>query len=218
MTTPQTPPGWYHGQGDPPGTKRWWDGADWIGDPQLLGDVTTTNADGGTAAPVGRRVIAKLIDWAVIMLAMVPLVVVVLNRLDLDALPDPESSEFQGALEDQLVDVLEGSGGSFVLTLVLMAIAMLWEVVWIGATGTTLGKKIMGLRIRNVKTGDMPPGWLAALLRNLLRILAVQPLIPAIGFIVTIIAVPVSLVMLFVHPQKRTVLDLIASTEVVRAD
>ena len=34
MTTPpQQPAGWYHAQGDPPGTQRWWDGSQWVGGP-----------------------------------------------------------------------------------------------------------------------------------------------------------------------------------------
>lgn len=37
MSTPQyQPPGWYHGEGDPPGTKRYWDGELWVGEPQLM--------------------------------------------------------------------------------------------------------------------------------------------------------------------------------------
>lgn len=30
------PPGWYHGEGDPPGTKRYWDGELWVGEPQAM--------------------------------------------------------------------------------------------------------------------------------------------------------------------------------------
>lgn len=30
------PPGWYHGDGDPAGTKRYWDGELWIGEPQVM--------------------------------------------------------------------------------------------------------------------------------------------------------------------------------------
>ena len=29
------PAGWYHAQGDPAGTFRYWDGAQWIGEPQV---------------------------------------------------------------------------------------------------------------------------------------------------------------------------------------
>ena len=32
------PPGWYYAQGDPPGTQRYWDGAQWQGGPQAVAD------------------------------------------------------------------------------------------------------------------------------------------------------------------------------------
>lgn len=28
-----TPSGWYHGEGDPPGTQRFWNGTEWVGEP-----------------------------------------------------------------------------------------------------------------------------------------------------------------------------------------
>ena len=28
-----TAPGWYNAEGDPPGSQRYWDGAQWVGDP-----------------------------------------------------------------------------------------------------------------------------------------------------------------------------------------
>ncbi len=34
MSSPQTPPGWYNAQGDPPGTQRYWDGTAWTGEPR----------------------------------------------------------------------------------------------------------------------------------------------------------------------------------------
>ena len=37
MSQGQTPPGWYHAEGDPPGTSRYWDGSQWIGDPVQTG-------------------------------------------------------------------------------------------------------------------------------------------------------------------------------------
>ncbi|NNF53545.1 MAG: hypothetical protein HKN03_03780 [Acidimicrobiales bacterium] len=41
---PSQPPGWYHAQGDPPGTTRFWDGSQWQGGPQ-------TAASPGYGAP-----------------------------------------------------------------------------------------------------------------------------------------------------------------------
>ncbi len=93
-----TPAGWYHAPGDPEGTQRYWDGAQWVGDPQPVQQATaqTTSASAGSAGAVpgwapagyqafttpgsfgvqqpadfGQRVIAYLIDVglaAVIML------------------------------------------------------------------------------------------------------------------------------------------------------
>ncbi len=34
MSQGQTPAGWYHAEGDPPGTTRYWDGTQWVGEPQ----------------------------------------------------------------------------------------------------------------------------------------------------------------------------------------
>jgi len=35
-----TPAGWYHAPGDPEGTQRYWDGAQWVGEPQAQQDST----------------------------------------------------------------------------------------------------------------------------------------------------------------------------------
>lgn len=50
-----TAPGWYHGNGDPQGTVRYWDGATWVGD-AMVTSGTVQSAGGGptiefTAAP-----------------------------------------------------------------------------------------------------------------------------------------------------------------------
>ncbi len=44
---PSQPAGWYHAQGDPPGTNRFWDGYQWQGGPQAAG---ATAAPGNPAA------------------------------------------------------------------------------------------------------------------------------------------------------------------------
>ncbi|NNE95558.1 MAG: hypothetical protein HKN24_05965 [Acidimicrobiales bacterium] len=41
-------PGWYHAEGDPPGTHRYWDGIQWQGGPQVVG-----SAPGSTIPPQG---------------------------------------------------------------------------------------------------------------------------------------------------------------------
>jgi hypothetical protein len=53
--TDMTPPGWYHAEGDAPGTHRYWDGSSWIGGPELVNQPTipTPAADPWSGGPVG---------------------------------------------------------------------------------------------------------------------------------------------------------------------
>jgi len=48
----ERPAGWYHAEGDPPGTQRYWDGAAWQGGPQAAPDGGGLGAGalGGAAA------------------------------------------------------------------------------------------------------------------------------------------------------------------------
>ncbi len=45
------PPGWYYAAGDPPGTQRYWDGAQWVGEPQPVAPAQP--ASSGYGAPGG---------------------------------------------------------------------------------------------------------------------------------------------------------------------
>lgn len=47
------PAGWYHAAGDPDGTHRYWDGVQWIGDPQPIAppSAASSSPGGGFAAP-----------------------------------------------------------------------------------------------------------------------------------------------------------------------
>lgn len=47
-----TPAGWYHAPGDPEGTQRYWDGAQWIGDPQAVPQQPTPQAPAAPQAPL----------------------------------------------------------------------------------------------------------------------------------------------------------------------
>ena len=40
-----TPAGWYYAPGDPEGTQRYWDGAQWIGEPQAQSQEPTPTAE-----------------------------------------------------------------------------------------------------------------------------------------------------------------------------
>lgn len=44
-------PGWYHAEGDPTGTARWWDGSQWVGEPQVQTAAAQSAAPVTPAAP-----------------------------------------------------------------------------------------------------------------------------------------------------------------------
>ena len=46
-----TPAGWYHAPGDPDGTQRYWDGAQWLGEPQAVQQTPQPPAGASTPPP-----------------------------------------------------------------------------------------------------------------------------------------------------------------------
>ena len=62
---PPQPPGWYHAEGDPPGSQRYWNGTTWVGEPRDMGAAPTAAGHqygGATLAEPGTRIIARIID------------------------------------------------------------------------------------------------------------------------------------------------------------
>ena len=183
-------PGWYYAQGDPPGTHRYWDGAQWVGGPQPVaaagapgympgstpglayGDMSS----GRPLAGPGIRILARLLDGAILFVAALIIAVIV------------------GVGDNQ-----------FGLQLLFIGAALLYEGGFTALKGATPGKMIMGIGVTTT-AGVCPPGWGPALIRW------VVTAIPCIGFIVFI----VSLVFLFTDEQHRTVGDRAAGTLVVK--
>lgn len=50
--SPQAP-GWYHAEGDPPGTQRYWDGTNWTGNPMPAGGAGAGGLGAGLGDPIG---------------------------------------------------------------------------------------------------------------------------------------------------------------------
>lgn len=183
-------PGWYYAQGDPPGTHRYWDGAQWVGGPQPVAAAGAPGyMPGGMPAPAyggrppgmplaepGTRILARLIDVVILFIAALIIAVIV-------------------GVE----------GNQFGLQLLFAGAALLYEGGFTALKGATPGKMIMGIGVITT-AGTFPPGWGPALIRW------VVTAIPCIGFIVFI----VSLVFLFTDASHRTVGDKAANTLVVK--
>ncbi|MFW2382482.1 MAG: RDD family protein [Acidimicrobiales bacterium] len=145
----QTPPGWYYAAGDPPGTHRYWDGAQWQGGPQpVAGAPGTPGAvmGGRPVASLGPRFVAFLIDAGIGVGLFI--VVAVLT-----------------AIFAQLSDTLGG------IVAVIGYLGILGFYIWNylvrqGSTGQTLGKEQQGIALLDLNS--QPIGGWKALARYLL--------------------------------------------------
>ncbi len=151
-------PGWYHGDGDPPGTERYWNGGAWMGEPRLIGGVNPGptppgGPPGASAKPgqvsqwrpeelagYGQRFVAAWIDiaaWAIPMFV----------AFQLTGGFDSEEDFGRGA-------------GIGILAAVLVWLANGWLAP--AVTGQSLGKALLGTRLVNDRTGRPPGlGWMA---------------------------------------------------------
>lgn len=141
MSEPTTQPaGWYHAQGDPPGTQRYWDGSQWQGGPQPVpgaaapgafgafpGATSPLTVQGHAPAEYGQRVVAYLIDMAVMLGIFIAGFVL---------------AAILGAVADALgvlvsLATFAGYIGYFVWNFIILQ----------GRTGQTLGKKQQGIKL-----------------------------------------------------------------------
>ena len=161
-------------------------------------------------ASAGSRVVARLIDMVIglVILAIVaaPLVTGIID--DVDALgPSPTDAQIEEVITDAVTEALSGRLAVFGV------VAVFWDFLWVALFGGTPGKLILGLRVATNDTLQRPPGWGRAALRSLNRVVG---LVPILGGLVTSLVALASLVMLFVDDQRRTVMDRIGKTVVVK--
>lgn len=201
MSDAGMPPGWYHGEGDPVGTKRYWDGNGWVGDPQtMMSDATdapvapgVTTAAGRTVSSAGKRMGARIID--VIILAIIGTVIAVVFGVGVSG-----SAAF------------ETNGSAIATGIVSAIVGFLWDALFVSKMGATPGKLMLGMQVVDASTGMSPPadptGWKRAANRLL-------GIIPILGSLIAFVVGLVSLIFLFTDDNRQTVMDRFASTMVV---
>jgi len=216
--TPQNPAGWYHAQGDPPETKRYWDGSQWVGEPQVTGVAAPLGAPGSAPvanlASAGKRIGARLLDNLLLLAILFAVsAAFLLPSMDLDAI--------FSAIEDGRElpeEALPSTSAALGATAIGALLPFLWELIWHGMAGGTPAKLLFGMRIRRVEDplGDL--GWGAAAKRSLIRLgglLGAIPLVGLLSYLGWLIITIVSLVFLSSDKNRQTVMDKLASTIVV---
>ncbi len=197
--TPTQPPGWYYAQGDPPGTQRYWDGAQWQGGPQAVpaaGGASAYGASDGAAliASPWSRLGARIIDFFILI---IPLVVV-------------------GAVIGGGLYGLGGDGGvsftaSFISGIVTTAIAVAYEYYFLAKDGATPGKKALNIKV--VKEDGTELGQDGAMKRLILSALGA---IPILGSLIGIIVFLGTVVMIFTDSRRQVPADKVAKSIVIR--
>lgn len=182
-------PGWYPDPFSGGGYVRWWDGERWGPSATAPAGVTTDpgspvplpppgqpaqpapmpagvapQIDGVPLAAWTQRAAARIIDWAIESVIAAPFVLWALwpsfNRL-VDALPRDGSPLPQAEAQRFVDDVL---AATFTLSLISVVVTFLYQVPQNVAFGRTVGKRVLGIRIRMLAV-DSNPGWFAATVR-----------------------------------------------------
>jgi len=206
------PAGWYHGEGDPPGTKRYWDGSAWTGEPTVMSDSPNPSAGAGVQdsglnpASAGKRLGGRVIDS---ILFSIPVAGVAISQIDFDSVVDAVEAG----------ETVEVSGGNALWAVLVTLVIWLIEAAFVATLGATPGKLLVGTRIASTETRSTPPSWATAALRTAVRALgAISAISLALGNIVSGIVVLIglaSLVLLYTDDRRQTVMDKIAKTIVV---
>lgn len=127
MSESQMQPGWYYAQGDAPGTQRYWDGTQWVGGPQPVGqsgDVAGVSASVGQAVEFGPRATAWAIDVGPYWLI--------------------------GIITTFVIDGIIG----ILLSLLSLAYLLFNKGYKMGSTGQSFGKESQNIRLVSENTGQ----------------------------------------------------------------
>ncbi len=194
-------PGHYHAEGDAPGTVRYWDGSQWVGDPMPPPPPAAPPPPPGASAvetsgvrygDLGVRFGAAAIDIVI---------VVILSFVLLLA--------FFGTSSDDGIEAYAGGADAVLLSAVLTA-AYIGIIV---AKAATPGKMLVGLRITEAdgETSVTPRG---AVMRSLPYIVG---LIPVLGGLIVLGCGIAAIVMISSDSaERRSIYDRIGNTRVVR--
>lgn len=234
----EVPAGWYHAAGDPEGTERYWDGAQWIGEPRSAptpgppvqppqadaagaetsprwGDPTGAAPPGSGFPPPAAAVQSPSGDVSVYS-------------------PAGRLGEGWQRLVARLVDGMITGVASFVIGLIVgavmdnviggilaglagTAVSLVYEVLMTTKSNATVGKQIFNLRIVNLDGSRVDEN---AMIKRSMPLVAIGVLgaFPIIGFfagILGLIVVILSVVWVFTDTQRRSVLDRVGETNVI---
>ncbi len=169
-------------------------------------------ADNVPLASWGQRLVATLIDWVV----NVVLVAVVLTFAVKDFWTRylSESSAWADAIVAGQADFMTVPPELLHLGTVMITtaagVSMVYGVVFLGTWGATLGQKLLKIKVVPFSRGKAKLGWLQAIVRTLMWTLLSH------GGSFLLIVQLINVLLPLWQPNKQTIHDLIARTQVVK--
>jgi len=200
---PTQPPGWYYAQGDPAGTQRYWDGADWQGGPQAVPGAEAAGGFGGgytkaTLPSPWVRLLARIIDGLILFIPAIIIGIIIGGTA--------------GGVGGFSASGVSTDGSTIVAGLLAGLIGLAYEYYFLAKDGATPGKKIMSIKV--VLEDGNPLGSDGAIRR---LILAAAGIVPVIGGIIGFVVGIGTIVMIFTDDRRQVPADKVAKSLVVKA-
>lgn len=198
---PTQPPGWYHAEGDPPGTQRYWDGVTWQGGPQAVPGAENaggfgTNKDALPSPWV--RLLARIIDAVILIIPALIIVAIIGGSA--------------GGVGGFSAGGFSTDGATIAASLLAGLISLGYEYFFLAKEGATPGKKIMSIKV--VLEDGSPLGSDGAMRR---LILAAVGILPIVGGIVGLVVGIGTIIMIFTDDRRQVPADKVAKSLVVKA-
>ncbi len=211
--SPTPNPGWYHAQGDPPGTVRYWDGNLWQSEPVPAPAAYpppppgspghTTFAPGMAPADAGSRIGGRILDGILLFIVGLPISAFIYGTINIFEIEEIPRTRV------------------IIAAVVSFAITAAYEGFMLTRFGATLGKMAVKTKVVMADTGALVQA------KDALVRVAVYG---GFGFLAALTATTVwstvfqgassilsiaGLVMLFTQARRQTPWDLVAKTIVV---
>ncbi|WP_019518591.1 RDD family protein [Faucicola boevrei] len=166
-----------------------------------------------TLAPIGSRILAKLIDFGLLILASSPLLIAIINSPSFDKLKklaETGATQLTTAQQSELLSVVPNH--ILVLTNILVWGILFAQMLLLMKRGQTLGKMAMGIRVLDLQSNAIP---------NFLNLIVLRSILPMVVYSLSAFGLAfllVDFIMIFMNNDRQSLHDKLAKTYVVIAD